>query len=250
MPRISTYSPALLLFAAPLAAQQPGPPAGPPARPMEPPAAVVTSATGEARITPDRANIFIGVQTMATTASAASAQNARKQKAVIDTLRALGIPAELISTVEYNVYPERVYNPQKGDSAPRITGYNVSNTVRVEVRRTEQLGALIDASLAKGANGINSLQFYASNADSARHVALASGVAKARADAEAMARAAGGRLGDLLEVSSANISEPRPMMAMARSVAGAPQMDTPISAGEQILNVSVMTRWRFLSGSQ
>lgn len=246
MSRLSVFVPAALLVAATLPAQQPGPPT----RPIEPQPAIVTSAQGEARVTPDRANIFIGVQTMAPTAAQASTQNARKQKAVIDTLRALGIAAEQISTVEYNVYPERVYNPQKGDSAPRITGYNVSNTVRVEVRRTEQLGALIDAALAKGANGINSLQFYSSNADSARHVALSSGVTKARADAEAMARAAGGRLGALIEMSSSNTSEPRPVMMMSRAATSGPaQADTLINAGEQTIIVVVMTRWSFTSGA-
>ena len=52
---------------------------------------------------------------------------------------------------------------------------------------------MLDAALANGANQINSLDFFASNADSARHEALGQAVVRARADAEASARAAGGR---------------------------------------------------------
>jgi uncharacterized protein YggE len=230
------------LLTGPLAAQQP------PAAPTAPaPPEIVASAQGEARVTPDRARIFIGVQTRAATAAQAGAENARKQRAVLDTLRALGIAPEQLSTASYNVFPEQVYNPDRGDKAPRITGYNVVNSVRVEVRKVEMLGQLIDASLAKGANGIQSLDFYSSNADEARHSALASAVARARGDAEAMAKAAGGALGDLLEVSSVAMPEPRPLsVALQARAEAAPS--TPITPGEQTLTVNVTARWRFVAG--
>ena len=85
---------------------------------------------------------------------------------------------------------------------PKVTGYTVTNTVRADVRRIDDVGKLIDAALAKGANEISSLQFYSSKADSARRAALAAAVADARADAEVLARAAGGTLGALVELST------------------------------------------------
>jgi uncharacterized protein YggE len=211
----------------------------------EPVPQVVTSATGEVRVTPDRATIFMGVQTRGKTAAEASVQNARKVRAVLDTLRAAGIPQELISTVEYNVYPEQRYDRDKGDEAPIIIGYNVSNTVRIEVRNLADLGKLIDAALAKGANNMNSLQFFSSKADSARRVALGKAVELARKDGEAMARAAGVSLGDLLELSSSqSFSPPIPMMAMARAEA----VQTPVSPGEQVISAAIVARWRLNSG--
>lgn len=236
---------AVLIAVAPLSAQQPATPA-PPATLVP---QIVATGEGEARFTPDRATIAIGVQTRAATAAQAAAENARKQRAVIDTLRTLGIPNELISTVDYNVYPEQRYNPQQGDQSPKIVGYNVSNTVRVEVRNLDRIGQLIDAALAKGGNQINSLNFYASNTDSARHSALAEAVQKARSDAEAIAKAAGGRLGELLDISEAGyaVPPPRPVpYAMAKAAEAAP---TPINPGEQSLNVGVVARWRFVAGS-
>ena len=70
-------------------------------------------------------------------------------------------------------------------------------------------------------------------------------VERARADAEAMATAAGGRLGLLLELSSAaSFGPPRPMaMAMARVAAPAP---TPISEGTETNSASVTARWQFV----
>ncbi|MEO6877215.1 MAG: SIMPL domain-containing protein, partial [Gemmatimonadaceae bacterium] len=101
-----------------------------------PPPQIVTSGSGESRISPDRATIFIGVQTRAATAALAGADNARRQRAILDTLRALGLASEQLSTVNYNVSPEMQYFPN-GTTPPKVTGYTVSNTVRAEVRRLD-----------------------------------------------------------------------------------------------------------------
>jgi uncharacterized protein YggE len=204
---------------------------------------VVTTGVGEARVVPDRATIFIGVQSRAPTAAAAGADNARRQRAILDTLRAVGLNAEQLGTINYNVTPEMQYNPNGG--TPRVTGYVVTNTVRAELRRIDDVGRVIDAALAKGANEISSLQFTSSKADSVRRAALAEAVVNARADAEALARAAGGSLGALLELSTTSIPI-RPMMemSMAKTAMAAPR--TPIDPGEQVINASVTARWAFV----
>jgi uncharacterized protein YggE len=151
----------------------------------QPVSVVSTTATGEARVTPDRATVFVGVQTKGLTAAAAGAENARRQRAILDTLRALGITGDRVSTMNYNVAPDMQYSPN-GQTPPKITGYTVTNTVRAEVQRLDDVGRVIDASLAKGANEISSLQFFSSKADSARRSALATAVGNARGDAEAL----------------------------------------------------------------
>ncbi len=232
---------ALALVTLPLSAQQPASPAG--QFPPRFPAQITTSATGEARYVPDRATISLGVQTRALTAAKASADNAIKQRAVIDAVRTLGIAANQISTTDYNLSAEQVYNPGAGDRTPRIIGYVVTNTVRVEVRRIAQVGALIDAAIAKGANEVSSLDFHSSAPDSLRRIALADGVRQAAADAAVLAQAAGGRLGELLELTTNGLQEPpRPMLAekMASS--------TPITVGEKSSNVAIVARWRFIEG--
>lgn len=231
-------------FAVSLTAQQPaGNIPGPGA--MRPPSVISTSATGEARYIPDRATISMGVQTRAVTAAKASADNAVKQRAVIDAIRAQGIAADQISTVNYNLNAEQVYNPQAGDKAPRVTGYVATNTVRVEVKKVEQVGALIDAAIAKGANDISSLDFHSSAPDSLRRVALADAYRQAVADATVLAQAAGGQLGELIELSTGGSSEePQPrVMGFAKAA-----LSTPISVGEQGSTAVVMARWRFVTG--
>jgi uncharacterized protein YggE len=235
----------IALTAFPLAAQQPAANGPMPMRPPE----VTTSATGEARFVPDRATISMGVQTRAPTAAKASAENATKQRAVIDAIRAQGIAPEQISTVNYSLNAEQEYNPQAGDRAPRVTGYVATNTVRVEVRRVDQVGTLIDAAIAKGANDVSSLNFHSSQPDSLRRVALADAYKQAYADAMALARAAGGQLGELIEMSTGGYREPPQPFAM--QIRGAKSMETtPIEAGELSMTVSVVARWRYLNGAR
>ena len=215
---------------------------------LDPPT-IVASGSGDARVTPDRAIIMIGVQSRGASAAAASAANAAKQRAVIDTLVAMGIPRAQIATMHYNVHPEMRHDPK--EMRERIIGYMVSNTVRVEIRKLDQVSGAIDASLAKGANQINSLNFYAENIDDPRRAALSHAVQRARADAEAMAKAAGGSLGELIELTTGPISPPviqrRENVAMRMAVGAAADMSTPIEPGEELVRAYVTARWRFVT---
>lgn len=232
-----------LAAAAPLAAQTPAPSPG-----GGMPGSIAVSAVGEEEVTPDRARVTIGVQTQAATSAQAADRNARVHRAVLDTLRALGIPAELITTTGFNVYPEQVYD--QATRRTRITGYNVQNMVVVEVRRMDQVGSVLDASLAKGANQIASLQLYSSQAEQARRRALAKAVERARADADAIARAAGGSLGGVLELTSGvEPSRPRPMMMEAQLARAGDAAGTTISEGTQTISAAVTARFLLVGGA-
>jgi uncharacterized protein len=237
--RLSSFAVALALAAPVLGAQTPT---------FTVPPQIAVSAMGEAEVTPDRARVSIGVHTQAATAADAASRNATLQRAVIDAVKALGIPAERISTAGYSVFPEHTYDNTTRRS--RITGYNVQNTVVVDVWQIDRVGAVLDAALSKGANLVSSLAFYSSQEEAGRRRALASAVARARADAEAMATAAGGRLGELLELTSGvtYMPPPRPRMEMAMDMAKAAAAPTPISEGTQTLSAQVSARWRFVAG--
>lgn len=207
------------------------------------PPVIATSGQGEAKVSPDRASVLVNVQTRATTATAAATENAQKTKAVLDALSKLGLSKDQLSTEGYTVYPEMQYD--KNGGTPRVAGYVVTNTVHAETKRPEQAGAIVDASLGAGANMINSLTFYASSIDEARRQAIGAAVASARADAEAMARAAGGSLGSLLELSTGGPTvPPRPMYDLAMRKSAMAEA-TPINPGLQTVTVFVTARWRF-----
>ena len=227
---------ALMLISAPVSGQQ--------SAISAPIPQIVATARGEVKVVPDRANIQISVQTRGVTAAAAAAENARKQKGVMDALRALGVDAKDIATSGYNVYPEQRYEPNK---EPVIVGYNVINTLAVELKSISMVGPAIDAALDKGANMINSLQFFASNTEAARQEAIAMAVRKARSDADAAAKAAGGSITGVLEITvgSYYAPVPRPMELRVKGAIASQAADTPISAGDQTVAVDVTTRWQF-----
>jgi uncharacterized protein YggE len=236
MNRIIRAAALLVVFAGVAQAQTP---------PAQPPR-ILTTGEAQVRVTPDRATILVGVQTRAATAAAAGASNARTQKAILDTLKAMGLTPDQLATQSYSVNPEMQYPPSGGPG--RVTGYTVSNVVRVELKRIDQVGPVVDAALAKGANQINSIQFSSSAAAEARRSAMADAVRDARADAEALARAAGGSLGPVIEISSS--SPPiRPMYAEVAMRSMAKADATPIEPGEQVISATVSVIWQFVPGT-
>ena len=241
--RRSTKTSALLLsalMAAPLAAQSPNAPPAPPT--------IEVSGNGEAKVTPDRALIYIGVQTKGRTAALAGQENARLATAVLEAVRAAGIAREQIGTMNYSVNPSYRYYPD--GRKPELTGYDASNTVRIEVRNLELVGKVIDASLGAGANNISGINFFASQIDATKREALGAATTDARLSADVMAKAAGGTLGALVNVTSQmqEVARPMPMAMMVRArVADA---ETPVVAPtEQTVTATVIGRWQFIPGA-
>jgi uncharacterized protein YggE len=223
----------LIMVAFSLSAQMPS---------MSQPPQIVTTGVGEASAVPDRATLYIAVQTRASSVGPASTENARRVRAVMDTLHSAGITTDQLETANYNVSPEMLY---PANQPPRPSGYTVTNSILVRLRRIEDVGRVIDAALGKGANEISSLQFSSSKADSVRSVALAAAVVDARAQAEAMARAAGGSLGALLELNTSSVPvRPMPLMQSLAMRAG----PTPITPGQQTVSATVTGRWTFVAG--
>lgn len=212
--------------------------------PFEPIPQITVIGRGETKISPDRANIQISVQTRAASAAAAGAANAIRQRAVFEALRKLGMTDDQLSTANYNVYPEQRYEPNKN---PVIVGYVATNSINAEVRDLSKVGAVIDAALGAGANLISSLNFYASNLQQARQTAITEAVRVARAEADIGARAAQGQLGGLLEltIGAYYAPQPRSVMMMAKADGGQAS-ETPVQPGLETVTVEVTTRWRFV----
>lgn len=223
------------LLAAPLFAQT---------APMstQPPPEISVSTSASVKVIPDRARISIGVQTDAATAAAAGSTNARRTAAVRDALVKLGVPTADIGTTNYSVSPQQKWDPKTNQAS--VTGYRVANTVMVVLKDPELAGKAIDAALGAGANMIQGLEFYAFNDDLPRREALAKAMASARADAEALATASGSTLKGLLSASYGAEAPMPKMMMQATTMSMRVETDaTPVSAGDQVITVTVSTRW-------
>jgi len=196
-------------------------------------------ATGEATVSarPDRAQISIGVISQTPTAQAAAAANATQTTQVIEAVkRTLGEGGEL-KTSGYSISPQYQYTAGR---APKITGFQASNTVLVIVNDLTLLGKVIDAASESGANNINGVSFSLKDETAARTQALAEAAGKARAAAEAIAKALNTHVVGILQAETGEAPSVRPMMrsfsAMAVNAGGAP---TPIEPGDLDLHASV-----------
>ena len=204
---------------------------------------ITISAQGEVQVTPDRARISLGVDTEGKTAKEASQANAALQTKVSAALRAAGVPAASIRTSGYNVAPIQEYIPETRKW--RIDGYRVNNMVIVMIEPVAKAGEIIDIALSAGANRVANLSFEIKDATKAREQAMTQAVERAKREADIVARAAGGSIASLIEISvnSYEAPQPRPMYEMAAMRSDV--SSTPVSEGTQPVTVSVTTRWQF-----
>jgi uncharacterized protein YggE len=211
------------------------------------PPSITASAVGETRVVPDRAMVSVAVESQGETAAKAGADNAARQTQVINAVKAVGVAAAQIRTSGYNVFPEYAQSSGKG---PRISGYRAHNTVQVEVRDIDAVGKVIDAALGAGATNIGGVSLFAASTDAARKDALQKAVAKARMEAEAVASAAGGSLGALLELAIEPFGTPQPLMRQQAVMAMSAPAPTPIETGEIVVQAMVRVRWQFVPGQR
>lgn len=115
--------------------------------------------------------------------------NSRQIDRVIRALSDLGVDRDDIETSRFNVFP-RYTNPSGGE--PRqIAGYRVENQILVETPLLDEAGRLVQAAIDAGANRVTQIAFGLRNRREHRAAAIADAAGNARADAEALASAAG-----------------------------------------------------------
>ena len=191
---------------------------------------------GSAQIAPDMAEITLGVITEAKDAAKAHGDNAAQAARVQAAVKALGVAERDIQTTRYDFSP--IYDV-KDNGRSVTTGYTVTNAIVVKVRNLANVGKVIDAALANGANRVDSLEFSASNPSAAKDAALADAARDARSKADAVARALGVRIVRILNVyADAQSPAPRNFMPMMMAKE-AYDAGTPISAGELSFEASV-----------
>jgi uncharacterized protein YggE len=203
------------------------------------PPEIATSADGEATLPPSKALIRLDVETRASKAGEASNQAGRRVRAVREAIHALGFPLDSIRTVSFTVSP--TYDYQKGQ---KPIDYRAVGSIELTVRKLEQIGPVLDTALASGVTQVPDITFDSDSLPVARNLAITRALNRARADAEAIARAAGGRLGRLLSATTSGSPMPYPVMRAKMTLqeqGGAPDVSQEVT-----VRVSVQARWEFL----
>ena len=193
---------------------------------------ITVSGTGIAMVEPNVAHISTGVVTEAATAKEAIARNTAAMSRLVDGLKKSGVAAGDIQTASFNVGPR--YTQPKDGRPGTISGYQVTNQVRLTIRSIARLGDLLDEAIALGANQVHHVVFDVADAEALKDDARKQAIANARKRAELYAAAAGVGLGDVLRISEdgADFSPvPGGRVAMRAAV--------PVEPGTRTLEVEV-----------
>ena len=196
---------------------------------------IIVNGNGVARAAPDMAIIRIGVSREARTASQAMAEANAAASAVLDNIKANGVEDRDVQTASISLSP--VWD-HSNNRRPQVRGYVVSNDLSVRVRHLDNLGQLLDALVADGANTMNGLRFAIAETEGLEAAARADAVKNARSKAETLAAAAGVALGPVQEIREGGaVATPQPMMRGAMMEADA--AGVPVAAGELDIRVNV-----------
>ena len=205
---------------------------------------LTVTGTGQLAIAPDTAFVTFGMETAGKSLAEAQRLNNQVMQRVTVRLGELQIEKERIQTSSFTVSPQYKPPPKGPTDAPpappEIIGYQVSNTVTVEVRNQEKVAMVIEESLAAGANHFQGLHWALRDEQTAKLSALKQAAAKAREKAAALSEALKVKLVRLMSANEGG-HVIRPMPQASRSMMA---MDTgggepPIFSGEMKVEATV-----------
>lgn len=181
--------------------------------------------SGEGRETaiPDIAEISATVLTEGGTDLAAlQKKNSDKGNAVIAFVKENGVEDKDIKTQNYTIEPRYQYTPcsyEYGRVCPpaEIIGYSIRQTISVKVRDFDAIGNILKGVVDRGANTVSGPSFTIDDPKETEAQAREEAMADARAKAEAIAQAAGFKLGKIQYISEGG---PTPYYGMAAGMGG------------------------------
>lgn len=207
------------------------------------PYARTISVDGEGKITakPDIALVSLSVVNQGFKVPDVTKEGNTKMNSVIESIKKLGVESKDITSTQYNLYPQYAYPENK---SPQITGYSLTQEIQIKVRDLNKVDEVLDAGTTAGANQIGQLTFDIDDASKIKNEARGKAFSAAREKAEAMASAAGVKLGRVVTFSEGYMNPYPPMYAnyamdMAKSEAGSVAPTIEPGSKELAINVSV-----------
>ena len=190
----------------------------------------------EIKVRPDIAYVDVSVLTQARDSARAVRDNAAKAAVLIAALRQAGLADKDIQSQSYWVQPQ--YDNRHSQAI--LTGYQVTNSLRVTVRDLTKVGAVIDAATGAGANQVDDVTFDLADRTQAEGRALALAVTEARAKASVMAQAADVPLGHLRDLSEGGSPAFQPqVMSIPPMAPGVERAATPIQSQDITITADV-----------
>lgn len=210
---------------------------------------ITVQGTGQATLPPDVARVSFTVQNTATTVAAAQEATTKQANKALDFVKEQGVAEKDVKTLSYNISPQYSYpNPcTKGEicpdyysGTPKVTGYQVSETVQVTMRDLTLVGAMLGGLGKLGVQNVNGPDFALDDSTAGYDAARADAINKAQVQATVLSKQLGVRLGKIVNFSESSGGYPYPMaygLGGDMEVSKASSPNVPV--GENTYNASV-----------
>lgn len=173
------------------------------------PRTVNVSGLAEVSAEPDIARVTLGVESRKPSMEAARAEVTATVDRVLALARDLKIDPKYVNATRVQIQPEYRWN--ENDRERVLLGYLVSRQVEIELRDLDKLGSLLERTVDAGVNQVGDPMLDSSRRKELEREAMTKALEDARLNAEALARAAGAKLGPARTLSASGGTPPVPM---------------------------------------
>lgn len=188
---------------------------------------ITITAEGRVSASPDTAEVSSSI--VSNGSSAQDTQSAIDTKAaqLLAYLKSSGVSSSDISTSDYSLYPQYDYTPGNNN---KITGYSASETLQAKIHDLSKVDSILGGITQNGANQIQSVSYIFNDPNQLQDQAREQALSNAAQKANALAAAAGVKLGKLVTFSEQNTNSTPPVYPMSAVAMG--------GASSSVANVS------------
>lgn len=194
---------------------------------------------GEVSIIPDTASISLGVSKTAPTVAVAQNEVNTIINKITTDLKALGVQAKDIKTVNYSVNPNYDYSVGQ----QKVNGYVVSADIQVKIQPLDKANQAVDIATKDGATNVGGIQFVVDDKKrkELEGQARKEAIDNAKEKAQSISKAAGVSLGRIIDVQEVgnNSQPPQYRMTAMDSKASEEAPETELNPGENKITVTV-----------
>ena len=181
---------------------------------------ITVQGSGQATFPPDVARISFTVENTKSTVADAQAATTKQANAALDFVKGQGVAEKDIRTLSYNISPQYSYpNPCVSGTfcpdysrTPKITGYQVSETIQVTMRDLSAVGALLGGLGKLEVQNVSGPAFALDDPTAGYDAARADAISKAKAQAALLAKQLGVSLDKIVNFSESSGGYAYPMM--------------------------------------
>ena len=208
---------------------------------------VTVQGDGQATLPPDVARISFTVENTKATVADAQAATTKQANATLDFVKEQGVAEKDVKTLSYNISPQYSYpnSCQPGmmcptySGSPKITGYQVSETVQVTMHDLTTVGAMLGGLGKLGVQNVSGPAFALDDSTAGYDAARADAIAKAKAQAALLAKQLGVKLGKIVNFSESSGGYPYPMYSLGMGGESKAASTPNVPIGENTYNASV-----------